>query len=436
MDATMRLHHDIMKADYNKFIAIADDFTGANDCGVQLKNCGLSTVTVLNKGYLDDIYKYDAVVIDGETRSMTKEDSYKKMIEIGTNIKDLMKGNIIFKKVDSTLRGNIINEIEALNSVLKPEVIVFAPAYPKNNRTTIHGVHYLNGIPIDKTELSKDPKNPILTSSIWEILKADNMDFMHVDIESIRNDEIYTVLQRNPTGYFSFDAELDEDLNTIVKQVLALGKRTLWIGSAGLTDSIANFISPAEKKREPVLVVVGSTNSISAAQAQIAVKGKKVVGLKVDIENAILNPEKEKYKIGTEAVNCMDIGFDVLLATAMERDQVVTASCLSKSMGLSLNEISSKIADFMGSVVYDILKARKVSGMILTGGDTAINVINKLSAIGSVLVSEIELGVPLSTLLGGPYEGLPIITKAGAFGKADAIKNSIEFLSENHKCLR
>jgi uncharacterized protein YgbK (DUF1537 family) len=45
-----------------------------------------------------------------------------------------------------------------------------------------------------------------------------------------------------------------------------------------------------------------------------------------------------------------------------------------------------------------------------------------------VLVREIELGVPLVSLFGGPYEGLPIITKAGAFGKPDTIKNSIDFL--------
>ena len=429
MDIKMESCQDVTKKDFNKFIVIADDYTGSNDCGVQLKNRGLSAVTVLSKGYLNDIYGYDVIVMDSETRSMTKENSCKAIKEIGTNIKGLMGSNIVFKKIDSTLRGYIGIEIEALDNVLNPELIVFAPAYPKNNRTTVHGIHYFNGVPIDKTELSKDPKNPIVTSNIKKILETDSdLNFLHVQLESIRNNEIHTILNQSNSRCFSFDGEVDGDLDIIVKQVLSLNKKVLWVGSAGLIDSIINMLSPVAERYNPVLAVVGSINSTSAAQAQEAMEDEKVFGLKIDIESVILSPEKEKNRILTETIMHMDAGSDVLLATALESDQVVTASCLSKSLGLTLNEISSKIADFMGSAVYEILRFRRISGMFLTGGDTAINVINKLSAKGSVLVREIELGVPLVSLFGGPYEGLPIITKAGAFGKLDTIKNSISFL--------
>lgn len=432
----MKPYQDYTKKEYKKFIAIADDFTGSNDCGVQLKNCGLTTVTVLNNAYLNDIYGYDAVVIDGETRNMTKEDSYRKMTEIGMNIRDHMKSNIIFKKIDSTLRGNIGIEIKALDSVLNPELVVFAPAYPKNNRTTVHGIHYLNGIPIDKTELSKDPKNPIFTSDIQEIIKADSgIDFIHVGIESIRDNGILEMLKKEGTKYFSFDAEVDADLDIIVKQVLSLAKNVLWIGSAGLTDSIINAVAAVGEKRYPVLAVVGSINSISAVQAQEAMRDERVFGVKIDIESVVRSPEKEKNRVWTETIEHMDAGLDVLLATALENDQIVTASCLSKDLGLTLSEISSRIADFMGDMTYDILKARQLSGMFLTGGDTAINVINNLSAKGSVLIKEIEMGVPLVSLLGGPYEGLPVITKAGAFGKPDTIRKSIDFLRNRANCI-
>lgn len=429
MDTRIQSYQDVTKKDYNKFIAIADDFTGSNDCGIQLKNYGLSTVTILNIGYMNDMSGYDAVVIDSETRSMTKEDSYKKIIKIGTNIKELTGENIIFKKIDSTLRGNIGSEIEALDFSLKPELVVFAPAYPKNNRTTVHGRQYLNGVSIDKTELSKDPKNPILTADIHKILMTDtDLDFVHVEIDSIRNNEICKILQKNNSKYFFFDAQVDEDLNKIVEQVLSVDKKVLWVGSAGLTDAIINLINPFKKKLYPILVVVGSVTSISAVQAQEAMTNEGVFGLNINIESVIMSPEKEKYRILAETLKHMDEGLDVILTTALERDNLVTASYLSKDLEMTLSEISCKIAGFMGEIVYNILELRRVSGMVLTGGDTAINIINKLSAKGSILEVEVEMGVPLVTLLGGPFEGLPMITKAGAFGKSDTIKNSINFL--------
>lgn len=434
MDAAAKPYRDAAERDHHKFVVIADDFTGSNDCGVQLKNCGLSTVTILDKAYINDIYGYDAVVIDSETRSMTKEDAYEKMLEIGAGIKTLVGRNTVFKKIDSTLRGNIGSEIEALDCALDPELVVFAPAYPRHNRITVRGIHYLNGVPIDKTELSKDPKNPVLTSDMQEILRSDaGMDFMHVGIESVRNDEIGAILRKSAGKYFSFDAQADEDLVRIVKQVLSLGKTVLWVGSAGLTDAVVNAIAPVEKKRAPVLAVVGSINSISAGQAQEAMKDKRVFGLKIDIESVVMHPERERDRIQAAAMQQMDAGSDVLLATALESDQIIAASCLSRDLGLTLSEISSRVADFMGAVAYGILRSRQLSGMVLTGGDTAFHVINRLSAKGSVLVREVETGVPLVSLLGGPYEGLPVVTKAGAFGKPETIRNAMEYLRSRHR---
>lgn len=418
--------------EYNcsKFIVISDDFTGSNDCGVQFKNYGLSTVTVLNKDDLDKMYDYDVVVIDSETRNMTKQDSYQTMLDIGTVVSRCWNENIIYKKIDSTLRGNIVAELEALNDVLKPEVIIFVPAYPKNKRTTIHGIHYLNNVPIDKTELSSDPKNPINTSDVRELLKSSTkMDFVHIDVENIRNGEIFNILKSARTTHFSFDTENNEDLDLIVKHVKLLNKSVLWVGSAGLTDALANsLLSSASNKRKPVIAVVGSINSISAVQAQQAIMDESIAGVKIDVRNAILETGEEKAKLLNEIIGNIDSGFDVLLGSAIDGQQVIMALSLAQELGLSINEVSTRIADFMGDLLYQVLKSRKVSGVFLTGGDTAINVIRKLSAKAAMVVEEIETGVPYITLVGGPFEGLRIVTKAGSFGEKDTIVNAINYL--------
>ncbi len=425
---------DLNKTDavINKFIVVADDFTGSNDCGVQFKGYGLSTVTILSKDILRNVYGFDAVVIDSETRNMTSEESYRKSEEIGVSIKKQAKDSILFKKVDSTLRGNIVAELEALNKVLEPELIVFAPAYPQNKRTTLHGIQYLDGIILDRTEISNDPKHPVATSDVRKLLgESKDMSFTHVDINNIRNGEIFRILHTAKTKYFSFDAEFDEDIDIIVKQILHLKKKTLWVGSAGLADSVIKNLSAGHVRYKPVLAIVGSINSISAEQAQKVAEDENIVSVKLNIEAIVLTPEKERKRLAQEIIEYIDKGFDILVASALDSRQIVAASTLGKKIGVPLKQISSSIAGFMGDVVLEIMKARQIAGLFLTGGDTAINVIEKLSASGSVVIKEIEAGVPFVSLLGGPFEGLKVVTKAGAFGNENTIINAVKYLRSN-----
>jgi len=416
----------------HKFIVIADDFTGANDCGVQFKEHGLSAVTILDKDNLKRVCGYDVVIIDSETRNMTPEESYGKSAEIGAFIRYLINDGILYKKIDSTLRGNIVSELEALNNSIDPDIIVFAPAYPGNNRTTVHGIQYLNGIPADRTDISKDPKHSAATSDLRKLLdKCAGMDFTHVDICSIRAGEINKILGTAGSKYFSFDAETDEDIDTIVNQVMLQNKLTLWVGSAGLAGSIARKLSGRVVKRKPVLAVIGSVNSISMAQAQKAAEDKRIANIKPDIESILLKPDKEKARIVAEAADYMDRGLDILIASALDSRQVAAASALSKNFRVPLNHISTVIAGFLGDVVQEVLKTGNISGIFITGGDTAINVIQKLSAFGSLIIEEIETGVPYVRLLGGPFEGLKMVTKAGAFGNENTLVNALNYLRNN-----
>ena len=84
--------------------------------------------------------------------------------------------------------------------------------------------------------------------------------------------------------------------------------------------------------------------------------------------------------------------------------------------GISGVEVSALTKETIGKLVSAILKQVRVSGLFMTGGDTAISVINHLGAQGSRIDSEVLTGFVLSRLQGGANDGLPIITKAGAFG--------------------
>lgn len=142
----------------NKMGIIADDLTGANDSGVQLAIKKLSTSVVFDYTNSSKEMASDVLIVDTDSRARAKEDAYKAVVEAATFLKRNGYKHI-YKKVDSTLRGNLEAELAALESVYNPDMVVIAPAYPKMRRQTINGHHFVDGKIITETEFSNDPKD-------------------------------------------------------------------------------------------------------------------------------------------------------------------------------------------------------------------------------------------------------------------------------------
>ena len=87
---------------------------------------------------------------------------------------------------------------------------------------------------------------------------------------------------------------------------------------------------------------------------------------------------------------------------------------------LNLVETGDKVRSIVGRLAMEILEQVKVSGVFLTGGDTALGMLMNIEADGSQILSEIRVGIPLVQVKGGKYEGMKLVTKAGAFGADDA----------------
>jgi uncharacterized protein YgbK (DUF1537 family) len=66
--------------------------------------------------------------------------------------------------------------------------------------------------------------------------------------------------------------------------------------------------------------------------------------------------------------------------------------------------------------------------MVLTGGDVAAAVCGALGARGFELGGEIYAGQPWGRLCGGEMPDLPVVTKAGSFGRDHALRTCAAFL--------
>jgi len=399
---------------------VADDFTGANDTGVQLKRRGIDTNVVFSTENIN--IDSCSFVIDTESRGISEDEAYNKVKKLLSGV-DFSNFKYVIKKVDSTLRGNIAVEIKAVDEAYGSEVVLFAPALPDLNRTTVGGIHMLNNIPITQTEMARDPKKPVKEDNITNILKkVYSEEVTHIPLEKVQSGKI----NLSGSRIFTFDAVTNADMKNIISTGIETGKRVLWVGTAAMADNLLEI----EKETHPVLSVVASLSSVTRTQVKYAEKSG-MLSVKVPVYHIIEKKVDPEVYID-ETTELLRSGKDVILmpSSSYDPEEYVKTNEAGKRNGMSNDIVSLFTQNLLGDMARKVLERKSVSGVFLTGGDTAIGFFDKVNSLGSSIVSEIAIGIPLMKLVGGPFEGLKVVTKAGAFGKEDSITFAVRKLKE------
>lgn len=127
----------------DQIIIIADDLTGACDSGIKFRNAGFETL-VLTDVSEEDVQaagRCAIVSINTNTRSALPEDA-RRRVEKLLRVMQKDKERLYYKKVDSVLRGNVADELEACLQQLEPDFALIAPAFPASGRRMKHGRIY------------------------------------------------------------------------------------------------------------------------------------------------------------------------------------------------------------------------------------------------------------------------------------------------------
>jgi len=410
-----------------KFVVIADDFTGACDVGVQFRKYGLRTAVITDAVLLPEFEGYEVVVIDSESRNETPSTAYNKVREIAKYLKN---AKLIYKKIDSTLRGNVGVELDAVIDELGFKAVIVSPSFPAANRVTLNGIHFVNGVPLEKTEFARDPINPVKTSYIPDLIKEQSkkkvglitLSKIRGRIKSLKQ----TIKRLIERGYkiIVADAENTKDLRVIAKAALDL--EILPCGSAGLAESVSYWLTSNLTRR--VIVFSGSANNITLNQIQNAGKMKdikvfKLAPLKILAEHG--RYKNELNRLTKEIGTAFSAGKDVIVTSAESENDVLKIRQAIETLKVNRIEAAEKISSFIGEIASLIAEKFKVAGVMIIGGDTAIKVMKGIKAYGIAIEGEISPGIPYGVLLDGKLNGIPVITKAGGFGQEDIIIRAI-----------
>ncbi|HYA43912.1 MAG TPA: four-carbon acid sugar kinase family protein, partial [Syntrophobacteraceae bacterium] len=243
---------------------LADDLTGALDTGVQFREKGFATFVPLKFSY--PFPDAPALVFNSESRHLGGEMAY----EMVRRICKKLNGRVLYKKIDSTLRGNVGWEIEAMLDELGYKKAILAPSYPAQGRTVEDGILKVNGIPLHRTSFGKEFKDPLRSSSIPKQLEKEiGEDISHIGGKELSQvpGSLASRILRAEERIVLIDAKTSNDLRCIARAWILVKDEVLACGSAGLAKEIPVRSSPFTKKsvnfenvREPFLIVSGSRN--------------------------------------------------------------------------------------------------------------------------------------------------------------------------------
>jgi len=422
----------------NKIVVLADDLTGANDTGVQFAKQGLKSLVLISLPDSPSELEEDVLIVDTQSRALSPAEAYEKVAQTVSLFQDRGPFQTLYKKIDSTLRGNLGPEIDALMDVCGFALAVVAPAFPRNGRMTVGGCHFLGNAPLEATEIARDPLCPVSESHIPTLLAAQTKRKVgHVGIKSVLagSDGILDAMRRlseDGREVLVCDAWQDDHLTMIAMAAVRLDKPVLWVGSAGLAESLplALGLGAATADRMPVVVIAGSVSGVTRGQVAMLRQRADVAYIEVD-PRAFLKPDTAQAEMGRcfqAAVNAVGTGKDVVIVSGHSDEVVARTIEEGRLSGLTPRQSSEAVAGALGGLCRRIALHAKLGGLVLTGGDIAVSCCRSLSANGISVIQEVAPGIPVGVLKGGQCPGLGVVTKAGAFGAEDALCKAVDFL--------
>jgi len=419
-------------------LVVADDLTGTLDTAHGFAVRGQGAYAHLAGKGAPLPTDADVLAVDTDSRDADSTTAARAVRQIVAGI----DAATIYKKIDSTLRGNVVAEVDAALATSDASLALVAPAFPGTGRTTRDGVHHVDGTPLAEAGYG------VAESSLPRFFAASDYPVEHLPLSVVRSGSeavagaLCEHLDTTDCGpvVVVCDATTGADLAALAAGADALDATPLFVGSGGLAEHVAVPGEPAGVS-EPahdgtgVLGVVGSVNPRTLDQLAV-VPNEEVV--RIDPREAVRSPRET----ATTAV-------PGLVRRLRERDRaVVTAAVDASDVGRArraAEEVSGagesvdagkRIARSLATAAAGVETEREtdLGGLVLTGGDIARATLDALEATGVNLTGEaVGDGVPMGWLTDGAAAGTLVVTKAGGFGERRSIVRSLERVGETHE---
>lgn len=426
---------------------IADDLTGANDTALQFHLRGCNTQIILDYQSLPDSKSHtQAWALSTESRN-TDSETAKTKVKIATkNLLENFNIEHFYKKIDSTIRGNIAPEVIGMLEVLEWDAAIIMPAFPNEGRTTVGGYHLLKGIPIERTEMARDPHSPIYESHIPTLLKKQLEDPKEKELVALI--ELETVMKGAGPILMKLNQLISEGKKLIVvdavsttdieQVILATGKshhNILPCGSAGAAQALGNAWLPEKKYQHiiktipelPKLIISGSSTELTASQLKKLADDDDIDNtyfIEIKMPDVLQGNNPEIIERAIRNLNKNNI---VVIHSSNLIDNPEQLSDILFENELTKTKFASMIGDYLASITRQIITEKEVI-LITVGGETSYKCCKAIESGNIQLIDEVAPAIPLCI----DHKAQWIVTKSGNLGHPNTLIEVIKYF-EQHK---
>lgn len=385
---------------------IADDLTGACDAVAPFATAGKRTFVQLEPESAVDGAP-EVVACSTDSRGVSPDEATEKTRRWARQL--VHDGyRPAYKKIDSTLLGNIAAETMAVLDVTGASVAVFAPAFPRMGRTIIDGELRLYG-----SAACPAVNLPALLHC------GTGLNCHTISRRALRAGPTLwaQLLVGDPSGerrIVVVDGQTDEDLDFVAEALAQLDDEVLPVGSGGLAARLALRLPAATPNPDDSLPLgpwLQYHQQEAAGPAIIAVGSQ--------------NPRTLKQ---LEWLRRSEVVISLDLVPGVE-DQIQSHLCRHRPIVVTIDW--KRLDRGLLQALFEHWAQLKPAGVVATGGDTARLVCHACRCPGIELVGELSPGIPVGRFVGGLLDGVPLVTKAGGFGDDQALLSAVRQLTPN-----
>jgi uncharacterized protein YgbK (DUF1537 family) len=401
-----------------RILILADDLSGAADCAVACVRAGLQSRVCFDIDCASDSPN-EALVLDLDSRQLTADQAREATLAAA----GLIDGGALYRKIDSTLRGHVGLELAATLEIAGPGAFaIVCPAYPTMGRVVRDGQVFVRGAPLQETEIWRHEGHG--DADFTAMLAGAGLAVAPVPLAIVRQGP-ETLAARfaqavaDGAKALLCDAETEADLRALVAAGLPM-PGAVWAGSGGMAIPLAAALSPRPPVGQPaptrgpgpLLVVVGSASSVSRRQLEELRRDPGVILIRISPKVLLEGPGAAGWRPASRSLVAAigRPGKDVVVAAIDPEAPVDPAN-------------GPRLAAALGQLIGPQLS--RFSALVATGGETARNLLEAVGVRSLLVERELEPGIPLSSLEG---RGLPVVTKAGAFGSPQSLARCVQAL--------
>lgn len=426
-------------------VVIADDLTGANATGVLIRKLNYSSYTVMNTERLElsKLAESDCILYPTDSRAVDPQIAYNRVF----NVAKLLKGDnvkVYSKRIDSTLRGNLGSETDALLDALDNQAVAMVvPCFPEAKRILVGGYLLVNTVPLHRTEAATDPKNPVRTSvaqTLYEEQSKYPVESLYInDLMLGKEHLIRKIKEYKQAGIRTiiFDSVTQEDMDLIAEAVVESKVPFISVDPGSFTATITRkLVVPLSKKNEyKILATVGSVNPVAKSQMDELFLAQRVCNIFVKTRELLESEDRRnaeiKRVIDGILNHCESYEICTVIGDGIMPENRIDFAPYIERYRCSADEVSNMINSSLAEITYQILTRNPAfRGIYTSGGDITVAVSKKFMTAGIKLLDEVVPLAAYGEFIAGEFNGMKVITKGGMAGDKYAMNTCMRYLKE------